>query len=202
MEIIKSMWATKSETENPQFKEIIEKFNLFGFWSRIWEYPFAILNSELKPSLKVLDAGCIGSPLLSFLHNFGCEVYGIDILAHPSNDSIKIYKEDIKHTHFPDEFFDRIFCVSVLEHIRDDPMKSISELMRILKSSGLLIITLDVNHGNWGWQFKEKDFLEKICKPMDFLPGSKPPDILESEQTVQGRKAGPGLSVFGLVIQK
>src|SRR5207245_292323 len=33
-------------------------------WSREWEYPWAILNAECKPGVRIVDLGCGGSPLL------------------------------------------------------------------------------------------------------------------------------------------
>lgn len=45
---------------------------------------------------------------------------------------------------YADAFFDKIFCISVLEHLNpDDMLQSLKEFRRTLKDDGLLIITLD-----------------------------------------------------------
>lgn len=45
---------------------------------------------------------------------------------------------------YEDEYFDRVFCLSVLEHLQiDDAHKSMQEMARVLKKSGRLVITMD-----------------------------------------------------------
>ncbi|MGA1868154.1 MAG: class I SAM-dependent methyltransferase [bacterium] len=47
---------------------------------------------------------------------------------------------DITNIHEPDESFDAIMCIEVLEHL-PEPIKAIKEFSRLLKPDGLLIIT-------------------------------------------------------------
>lgn len=51
------------------------------------------------------------------------------------------YKEDITNTSFPDNFFDYIFCIHVLEHIPDD-IKAMKEMFRILKPGGVAYLSV------------------------------------------------------------
>ncbi len=61
---------------------------------------------------------------------------------------IKYFKESIDKLHFKDEFFDKVFCISVIEHLPEDvAFKGIKEMVRVLKKGGFLIIILD-NDGN------------------------------------------------------
>lgn len=48
-------------------------------FTRVWEYPWALINSEVKKGDIVLDAGCGSSPLLFYLHERGCSCHGIDL---------------------------------------------------------------------------------------------------------------------------
>lgn len=208
MQIIAKSWGTKSDVDKPKFQKLIEELQLTN-WSRIWEYPFAILNSEISSKLKVLDAGCAGSPLLSYFLKHRCETYGIDLVNCPPRSGLHFQKADIRKLPFPENFFDRVFCISVLEHIwkipekiGDDPMIAIKELMRILKPGGLLIITTDINRGDWYFLFRQPEFDSKIGKPLGFYSGKMPRDILKSEDTKEGQACGPNISVFGFVLKK
>lgn len=62
------------------------------------------------------------------------------------NNSIKYFSQGAQSTNFPDRYFDRVFCLSVLEHIpQTDWKKCVQEFERVLKPGGRLIITLDMN---------------------------------------------------------
>jgi SAM-dependent methyltransferase len=61
-------------------------------------------------------------------------------------------KVDITDIKFPDDAFDVIYCVHVLEHIVDD-IKAINELSRVLKADGWALIVVPIN--------REKTFEDK-----------------------------------------
>ncbi len=125
---------------------------------RYIEYPFVIRNLP-KPPAKVLDVGCSGSFFPLLLASFGYEVYGIDIREYAiinkiKFDNFRFVKEDIRKTSFSSNYFDAVIAISTLEHIgiagrhgvleedlnRDK--KAIREMKRILKSNGIVIITI------------------------------------------------------------
>lgn len=74
-----------------------------------------------------LDAGCGESPYKEIF----CYYMGIDIS----------FGHDIKDIKHPDNRFDNVFCSQVLEHV-DDYMKAISEIRRVLKPKGILILSV------------------------------------------------------------
>lgn len=141
-------------------------------WSRRWEYPWAILAADLRPGLVVLDAGCGASPLLPWLAGNwrSLSLYGVDkgeetegpptwklkLLKsvgyappegfHPDIDRrIRFCRESITEMSFGDDLFDRIFCISVIEHISiDDRPQAMREMARVLKSGGRLVVTMDL----------------------------------------------------------
>lgn len=208
MQIVVKGWGVKSDINKPEFQKLIKELGLSN-WSRVWEYPFAILNSDIYTGLKVLDAGCGGSPLLSYFLKYGCETYGIDLVNCRVRPGLHFRKADIRKLPFPQDFFDRISCISVLEHIwkvpervADNPMTAINELLRVLEPGGLLTITLDINVGKWNFLFRQRDFDLQIGKPLGFESGPIPEDVLKSETSKSGRACGPGLRVFGFVLRK
>lgn len=201
MKVIIKRWGTQSDVDKPEFQALIQQLKLAN-WSRTWEYPFAILNSDIRPTLKVLDAGCGSSYLLDFLIWMNCEVHGIDLLEM-SKPKLNFQQADVRNLPFPSNFFDRVFCISVIEHIRDDPMNSIRELERVLKPGGLCAITTDINRNERNlFAFTMKDFNSKLGKPLGFNLDLIPKGALDSNNTEEGRRCGPSLSVIGFVLKK
>jgi len=98
-----------------------------------------------------LDAGCgIGTYCLSLANRFK-RGQGVDL----DKDKIKTAKviaelsgfrnldfavADICRLPFSDNTFDKVLCSEVIEHI-DDDLKAISELNRVLKKNGVLVLT-------------------------------------------------------------
>ncbi|OGH14330.1 MAG: hypothetical protein A2687_01740 [Candidatus Levybacteria bacterium RIFCSPHIGHO2_01_FULL_38_26] len=96
---------------------------------------------ENKP-LKILDAGCGPGAALVYLSKFG-DVVGVDI----SDDALKfakkrgkVVKGDVSDLPFKDETFDVVVCLDVLYHKWVDLKKALSELKRVLKPGGVLLI--------------------------------------------------------------
>jgi 2-polyprenyl-3-methyl-5-hydroxy-6-metoxy-1,4-benzoquinol methylase len=130
--------------------------------SRLWEYPWAILHAQLEPGMQCADVGCGESPFTIYLkETAGCEVLGFDPDIHrrDSQDNFGVSESYIKRTGLKivassidslqsdESRFDRVFCISVMEHIPDFHVraKGVKEVARILKPGGLALITVDVN---------------------------------------------------------
>jgi SAM-dependent methyltransferase len=141
---------------------------------RAVEYSFLARN--LLPSrhkMKILDVGSERSALTRALGKFGnnkkWEVFGIDIavgLAHvPREDKeesrLLLMRMDARFTGFRNEVFDKIICVSTVEHIgiqsshyivreydEQGDIKAFSEIFRILKKGGRLILTVPYADGS------------------------------------------------------
>ena len=131
--------------------------------SRMWEYPFAILAAELYSGMKCADIGCGTSPFTMYLSEL-CgtnNVTGFDPDEIKGNSihstfganrtllnriGINFKCNSMEVLKAPDESFDRVFCMSVLEHIEEPAIwqKGVKEMVRILKPGGRLIITMDI----------------------------------------------------------
>ena len=130
--------------------------------ARLWEYPWAILQANLKPGMTVADVGCGQTPFLIYLkEKAGCEVVGFDPeYLEPSGHychgvsaefaeqtGIKFVNSGIEKIDYPDSSFDVVFCISVIEHVDNlhDQAAGMREVARILKPGGLAVFTVDVN---------------------------------------------------------
>jgi len=140
--------------------------------NKYWEYPWVLSTLQLEPGLSVLDAGCGRSPIQFALGHLGCDVVGIDpnegvdwhgidrSLARRFDCPIRYRREGMESISFPDQTFDRVCCVSVIEHCRAEPVsddlavpmneadrdlqaRMMKEMLRVLKPGGLLVVTVD-----------------------------------------------------------
>lgn len=113
---------------------------------------FNLLDKLISDKNKtVLDIGCGIGNYLEDLHKRGHKINGIDIaenMLQTSKERLKKYFEfpplcrtDIENLPFPDNQFDVVFCVGVLEYLKSD-VKSIEEISRVLRPKGLLFLTL------------------------------------------------------------
>ena len=120
-----------------------------------------ILNTaaDHKPK-KVLDAGC-GRGF--YVHSYSYlptveEIHGVEInpkyievaKKHCTDERIKITEGSIYELPYSDNYFDFISCSEVLEHLSDDA-KGLSELKRVLKPTGKLVVTVPNHHFPFLW---------------------------------------------------
>jgi len=133
------------------------------YWGRGWEYPWAIETAELEEDMKVLDVGCGMSPFLIYLGKAGLKCYGVDPDNVIHHDGLWGYdknfgkpyiletrKENMSEISFPDNFFDRVFCLSVMEHLKKgEVIEGLKQMKRVLKPGGLLLITVDLGLHKW-----------------------------------------------------
>jgi len=119
---------------------------------RDWEYPHTLLALDLRPGMRCLSIGasnCLLSVLLA--GRYPEHFVGIDIAddyARWIEDSgaTAFQVMDATAMTFPDDSFDRVFSVSVLEHIPDDgDTRTGQEIARVLAPGGRAVLTFE-----WG----------------------------------------------------
>lgn len=129
-------------------------------WSRQWEYPYVLdkvqsFIENTKPT-KILDAGSgitFFPYLIKSLYPF-TDIYCVDndtnlekIYRHinvRSNIKVNFSCSDLKELSFPSEWFDVVYCISVIEHTNYCE-EIIEELNRVLRPEGRLVITFDIS---------------------------------------------------------
>jgi SAM-dependent methyltransferase len=55
---------------------------------------------------------------------------------------------DARQLPYPDNSFDKVFSISVMEHLSNNHLQALTELVRVLKPGGKLLLTMDVNLGS------------------------------------------------------
>lgn len=133
----------------------------FHQWSRQWEYPYVYnklfaRDTDQGTEFRIMDAGS-GVTFFPYyltktldkseLHCVDFNDSYVDMFSginkttkHPVNFSIK-YLDD---TGFEKEYFDAIYCISVLEHTKNYD-QIIEEFFNVLKPGGRLILTFDIS---------------------------------------------------------
>jgi SAM-dependent methyltransferase len=128
------------------------------WWSRIYEYPWAISYVDLDRAMKhniVADMGCgyEQRPLKDILSEICVQVYAVDnnaaLLNLQARDNLQFIVADFTQRidAIPDGSLDRVYCISVLEELTADRMPAaLAEFGRCLKPGGLCILTVDVQY--------------------------------------------------------
>lgn len=99
---------------------------------------------------KVLDAGYGGGTFIPTLAQIADKVYGVDVhdkvkeverLLEQEGIKAELSQASILKLPFPDNFFDKVVCLSVLEHFQKKELeKGIKEMYRVTKPGGALIV--------------------------------------------------------------
>lgn len=126
------------------------------YWDKVSEEkefptPFQIgeFGKYVSKEMNILDVGCGYGRTLNELYNSGFKnLVGIDFSRGMINRGLKMYphlklqKNDNGILPFPDNSFDAIILIAVLTCIADgnEQHKLIAEILRVLKTAGLLYI--------------------------------------------------------------
>lgn len=127
-------------------------------WSRQVEWPWAVREARLERHHECLEVGGSWTVLkhavarrcrrLTCLDtdtdgDMGKARMAADAMPHDSAN-VQWVKGDVRELPYPDGWFDRVFCVSVLEHIESDRVGAVREMARVLRPGGVLLLTFDV----------------------------------------------------------
>lgn len=152
---------------------------------------YILLEKYIKNKDSVLDAGCANG-LFVFAISHLCEsVQGIDInqnfidLALQKKrdmqlDNASFQFGDLENIPFYDNLFDLAYCYSVMVLVNDFS-KSLSEVSRIVKKNGFLILDITgkynlsgrfwrkfyISKGHFSFNALSWDHLERLCKEND-----------------------------------
>jgi SAM-dependent methyltransferase len=182
----------------------------------MWEFPYAIHEANLEQGMKVADVGCGNTPFTALLaqkvgaknvtgydpdyiiddnieghSHFGARKSFIDALG------INFFNDGMTKMTAEDGYFDRVFCISVLEHIDDISVKQkgLKEMARILKPGGKLILTFDC-----GVKLPLNDIYQNI--QFTGLVPSGTIDFHWPEKRFVNYENDTTVDVFGIVLEK
>ncbi len=124
-------------------------------WSRQFEWPWCLHHANLKPEDNVLDVGGSWSILKYALAKRCKQVISLEIDQSAIDKTVESIRRigmknifqkqgDVRDIPYPDNSFDCVFCISVLEHVEDGHTKAIREMLRVLKPGGSLLLTMDI----------------------------------------------------------
>jgi SAM-dependent methyltransferase len=142
--------------------------------ARMWEYPYALTSAELQPGMRCADIGCGMTAFTIYLKEVAqCEVVGVDPDVFDSGvryyghgvsrefiqkTGIELVQSGLETIPLPSNTFDRVFCLSVIEHLTQDVIyRGVREIARIVKPGGRAIFTMDVN------------MLSEVSRPLDLI---------------------------------
>jgi ubiquinone/menaquinone biosynthesis C-methylase UbiE len=139
-------------TDNLQdvFNRIAPSWYNYRHWT-IFRRELETLAKEWRQG-KLLNLGCgHGADFLPFAKDF--ELYGIDFsdemiklarkYAGKFNYDVNLSVADIRYLPYQNETFDHIITVATYHHLkRDDQLRALLELKRVLKSGGSAFITV------------------------------------------------------------
>lgn len=129
----------------------IEKNPLQKVWHR---YKFEkLINLIPLNSQRILDIGCASGVLTAAIAEGrkGSKVTGVDVyknaidFARSKYPNLEFIVADALRLPFKDESFNLVVCAETLEHVTD-PRKVLSEIKRILKKDGVVIISMDTGN--------------------------------------------------------
>lgn len=117
------------------------------------------LYQHQEKSKRILDVGCGIGKLVSEAIKDGYDAYGIDLpymsrlWFHMGNNPKKFFLCDALQLPFPDDFFDTIYSIGLIEHIGVNSAKCweirqqfANELLRVSKFNGTIVIFCPNKH--------------------------------------------------------
>lgn len=116
-----------------------------------------ILKSlSLGKGRRVLDVGCGTGIFTRLLAQKGINVTGVDesekmlsiAKSKPELADVGFINANAEHLPFPDAHFDRVLCAFMIE-FACNPLKVITEMIRVLKPGGIMVIATLNSAGIW-----------------------------------------------------
>jgi len=157
---IKANWSDSLEELHDEQKASVHPIDYFERRT-VLNYLSDYLSKTGSPT--ICDFGCSTGFMLNELDKAKPDstLIGVDIIEsgliklHKRNPNYLLFKFDITHIPFPNDFLDFIVCLNVLEHIEDDELV-IKEFKRILKPDGVMCLV--VPYGD-----KLFDYYDEAC---------------------------------------
>jgi SAM-dependent methyltransferase len=113
--------------------------------------------SACRGGERVLEVGFGSGVSFLNLRDLYSEIYGIDLATDiqqvqaafaGQNISLHLQNGNVLQLDFPDQFFDTVLLISILEHLQPgDQIRAFSEIRRVLKPGGQVVFGVPVERG-------------------------------------------------------
>ncbi len=152
-----------------------------------WENAWCCHHADIREGQNILDIGGASTAFNFYLASLGCKVtiidndwnnvgiiYNANYVARKMNWDLKALDLDAeKPLPFPDNYFDRVFSICVIEHLTSQGRRTLmKELGRVLKPGGIMAMSTDYDHKrevlifDRGLRFAYKDkFFKDVVEP-------------------------------------
>lgn len=134
----------------------------FSVWKGVREFLDSINSNTFNG-----DIGCGNGKNMLYRKDVNFE--GIDISSEfikiCTNKGLKVSEDDILNLKFSNNYFDNVICIAVIHHLKtiEERVKAISELLRIVKNNGKILIYV------WAMEQPE-DSKRKFTKSDEMVP--------------------------------
>jgi SAM-dependent methyltransferase len=128
-----------------------------NYWRNV-EVPAVLDGLSVRPRQRILDIGSPKLPSIYIWYCLGAEVYATDLFPYffeeyshykeclrptSSGADFHIEQQDARQLGYADAFFDRVYALSVVEHIEEDgDSQAMREISRVLKPRGICCLTV------------------------------------------------------------
>ena len=130
---------------------IIGRLPFYDHWKRTYsrnflKRRFEIIRSciplDLNQPIRVLEVGCAnGKDFIQFLADSPAEVWGVDLNPSPiQQENVKTIIADAAELPFPDNYFDLVVSVGLLEHI--EPMEKLCTVIQEMDRVGKHVVSV------------------------------------------------------------
>lgn len=132
--ILKTVYKNKENSRANGIKKMLEKW----IGRKVNQKRMSAINKYYKKG-KILDIGCGGGGFLLSL-SAKWDKYGVDPYAVCRSSAVSFFNKELWDCNFDKGYFDVVCLWHSLEHL-SDPVRVITEIKRLLKPGGLLILS-------------------------------------------------------------
>jgi SAM-dependent methyltransferase len=147
-------------------------------YPRFMEYELALGQLGPLDGCRVLDIGSPKLPVLVLARHARCELFAPDIrdyfigpttdflrrmgLGHRLEDDLHLEVQDARSFSYPDLSFDRVFSISVIEHIPyDGDSQAMREIARVLRPGGIVTVSVPFDATGYAEEYLQGDVYER-----------------------------------------